>query len=131
MKTNIINYCTIYLFSGVKNMNNDSLDKIWNWAKSKSLIKNYSNYENTKSGFPPKKEDLYTIDELNIDEPSLDELIPEIGELINLKTLSISNTKITIIPEELKKLTNLKYLILNDNKIKEIPKEIFTISTLI
>ena len=54
----------------------------------------------------------------------LDDLPPEIGQLVNLKAIWSNDGSITTLPTEIEKLENLEYLKLENNLIKTLPPQI-------
>lgn len=67
---------------------------------------------------------------LNISDTSLQNIPPEISNLVNLQTLLLYGNEITSIPESIGQLTKLKVLDLSRNKLQTIPDAIAQLNNL-
>lgn len=77
-----------------------------------------------ESKLPRKKDELFHLDELCLNNYSLYKIPEAIGYLTNLNKLSISDCKLEYIPESIGNLINLKVLNLYNNNLEKIPESL-------
>ena len=116
-----------YLPPEIGNLNNLKflkMSRVPRFITTESGLMLQLTYEGTQPTIIPpeirKLSSLETLSLIGIDT----EILPEIGELKNLKHLTLNHNNITVIPTVIGNLINLEILNLTDNQIREIPKEI-------
>ncbi|GMP78482.1 hypothetical protein CsSME_00034402 [Camellia sinensis var. sinensis] len=104
-----------------------NMDKVMN-SISKSPVRSVFLFQR---GELPKKSLLHTLAAnfkllivLDLQDPHLDQLDKEVGNLFLLRYLSIRSTRVEIIPKSIGKLQNLQTLDLKHSPVRELPFDI-------